>query len=481
VGGILVRKGNSLTSQQLPTRLSLGALVKELAIEGERLSYQKITGTGPLHGWVSLRLNQKDLLVKPEGPALPGPAPEEVGAEPRAPERAPAPALQAMLRAAASGEKLPLRLLQIPGEDDTEGWCILNLLLGRYGTALQLASGIPKLEGFVLDAAALVDSQEAAFLPVRSSPSPEDCDPQGHVVAYDGTYPAPGGARIGYSARICRSSDPADTPLVIHFHGTEECAQYYCSMPSSRGRVPDQDEKMWRSRARAASRFLQVPASVVFADFRGFGWSSEGWPRLSSLCEDAEALIHSLPCIAERCGLPWPYPGPIVAMGYSAGTVVATHLATVFPPGDPIDALVLDAAVGCQWPYSDALYGPALVEIAKAADAFSAWLPEVVETARFHCPCCAGSRGNGKMRSKLVLDTVDKLAMYQGPVLMLHSPQDATCLWVQAMQLKGAALGRVELVRLDDSDHETYMHRNYWPSVTQFLRAVVAAQVPFGG
>eukprot|EP00913_Durusdinium_trenchii_P014946 g14020.t1 len=67
-GGVLVRQGKALTSEQLPQRLSTGALVKELKLEGDRLQFQLTeTGTGPATGWVSLKLKDKELLVLVEG------------------------------------------------------------------------------------------------------------------------------------------------------------------------------------------------------------------------------------------------------------------------------------------------------------------------------------------------------------------------------------------------------------------------------
>lgn len=63
-GGILVRVGKDLASEQVAERLSTGALVKELALEGERLQFQRLTGTGPAIGWVSLKLKGKDLVSK---------------------------------------------------------------------------------------------------------------------------------------------------------------------------------------------------------------------------------------------------------------------------------------------------------------------------------------------------------------------------------------------------------------------------------
>jgi 3-oxoadipate enol-lactonase len=63
-GGILVRSGQDVASQQEKDRLSTGALVVQLALEGERLNYQLMEGTGPKTGWVSIRLKDKELLVK---------------------------------------------------------------------------------------------------------------------------------------------------------------------------------------------------------------------------------------------------------------------------------------------------------------------------------------------------------------------------------------------------------------------------------
>lgn len=63
-GGILVREGQSTTSPQVPDRLATGSLVKEVGLRGERLHYERLTGSGPPEGWVSLKLTDKVLLVK---------------------------------------------------------------------------------------------------------------------------------------------------------------------------------------------------------------------------------------------------------------------------------------------------------------------------------------------------------------------------------------------------------------------------------
>jgi len=64
LGGIIVREGKDLKSTQAADRLSTGALVREESLTDGRLEYTRVTGTGPDKGWVSLKLKEKDLLIK---------------------------------------------------------------------------------------------------------------------------------------------------------------------------------------------------------------------------------------------------------------------------------------------------------------------------------------------------------------------------------------------------------------------------------
>jgi len=63
-GGIIVRQGVDLKSSQLAERLCTGAVVEEVELVAERLHYKKLTGDGPSHGWVSITLSGKPLLLK---------------------------------------------------------------------------------------------------------------------------------------------------------------------------------------------------------------------------------------------------------------------------------------------------------------------------------------------------------------------------------------------------------------------------------
>eukprot|EP00930_Biecheleria_cincta_P072221 TRINITY_DN59657_c0_g1_i1.p1 TRINITY_DN59657_c0_g1~~TRINITY_DN59657_c0_g1_i1.p1 ORF type:complete len:581 (-),score=77.98 TRINITY_DN59657_c0_g1_i1:277-2019(-) len=95
-GGILVREGKETSSPQLSERLTTGAVVKELALVGQRLRFELISGEGPSSGWVSITLGGKPLLVQsdhsetsaklnwtPATPLVPlnRPKPEQVPAE----------------------------------------------------------------------------------------------------------------------------------------------------------------------------------------------------------------------------------------------------------------------------------------------------------------------------------------------------------------------------------------------------------------
>lgn len=65
-GGIIVRTGCALTSPVVAggQRLATGALVRQLATEGDRLLYELLSGKGPSSGWVTLRAAGRELLVQ---------------------------------------------------------------------------------------------------------------------------------------------------------------------------------------------------------------------------------------------------------------------------------------------------------------------------------------------------------------------------------------------------------------------------------
>mmetsp|Transcript_57647 Transcript_57647/g.106065 ORF Transcript_57647/g.106065 Transcript_57647/m.106065 type:complete len:595 (+) Transcript_57647:63-1847(+) len=63
-GGILVREGQAVSAAKCEQRLSTGAKVKQLQLDGDRLHYKLLIGSGPAEGWISVKLKDKDLAVK---------------------------------------------------------------------------------------------------------------------------------------------------------------------------------------------------------------------------------------------------------------------------------------------------------------------------------------------------------------------------------------------------------------------------------
>jgi len=61
-GGIIVRRGESMQSQPFEVRLMTGAIVEQLNIRKNRLHYQRLSGTGPDTGWITIRHNDRDLV-----------------------------------------------------------------------------------------------------------------------------------------------------------------------------------------------------------------------------------------------------------------------------------------------------------------------------------------------------------------------------------------------------------------------------------
>eukprot|EP00930_Biecheleria_cincta_P071047 TRINITY_DN58602_c0_g1_i1.p1 TRINITY_DN58602_c0_g1~~TRINITY_DN58602_c0_g1_i1.p1 ORF type:complete len:584 (+),score=90.63 TRINITY_DN58602_c0_g1_i1:117-1868(+) len=69
-GGVLVREHVDLASSELPERLEMGATAEELAVQGHRMLYKLLDGSGPLRGWVSLNLKGRPLLEMEEPDAF---------------------------------------------------------------------------------------------------------------------------------------------------------------------------------------------------------------------------------------------------------------------------------------------------------------------------------------------------------------------------------------------------------------------------
>uniref|UniRef100_A0A7S4SK95 Erythromycin biosynthesis protein CIII-like C-terminal domain-containing protein n=1 Tax=Alexandrium monilatum TaxID=311494 RepID=A0A7S4SK95_9DINO len=63
-GGIVVRAGKALASAELPERLSKGSLLRQRDLCGERLHFERVTGSGPTEGWVSTKAAGREIVVR---------------------------------------------------------------------------------------------------------------------------------------------------------------------------------------------------------------------------------------------------------------------------------------------------------------------------------------------------------------------------------------------------------------------------------
>jgi len=63
-GGIVVRVGSKLSSEQEANRLSYKALIREERVIGNRLQFKKVEGAGPDVGWVSISWKDRPLVVR---------------------------------------------------------------------------------------------------------------------------------------------------------------------------------------------------------------------------------------------------------------------------------------------------------------------------------------------------------------------------------------------------------------------------------
>jgi len=342
-------------------------------------------------------------------------------------------------------------------------WVAVNIWFGRYDPALELASLVPRSlsrrriltrlralrdaldhQVYICKTIGLVPGKRRQMMRDRKN---------NRVRRLDSTYLVPAtmegpDARISFCAWCNTEASLEDCPLILHFHGNAESASEYTE-----------------NYPRRVS-FERLPATTVFVDNRGCGWSSEPF-RWSTYCTDAEALIGALPKICENLGLPWPYPGGVVAMGRSLGSIPAIHLAVLY--AEQIDALVLDSALACQFPISHLEQNPLFDELSKVLPRLD---PPVDGLDRYNCKCCSWDTwANLLVRSFLYYDNVDKISAYGGPLFMLHSEQDSVCPPSQAKALFRAARGWQKVIHwADKRGHNTTQQQKwFWDELGNFL------------
>ncbi|CAK9074060.1 unnamed protein product [Durusdinium trenchii] len=251
--------------------------------------------------------------------------------------------------------------------------------------------------------------------------------------AEDGTYPA-GGVRIGY-VLLKNQKDP-NAPVILHFHGSGEIAADYL--------LP-----------QLAEKYRDLPAHLLVADYRGYGWSG-GEPSLATFLKDAEPLAEKLPELFVQHGLSWPYPGGLILSGRSIGAQVAVHLAVLFP--SLFRAMVLDSAVATS-ATGDRL-GEARLEVLKQ------WRKEL-ENANLEVlqPLDA---------ELWTLGALDKIRAFNGQLLLLHGLEDDFVPYEGSESLHAATSSRQkELVLVKDASHNNIGHHpEYWNALQRFALKV---------
>jgi pimeloyl-ACP methyl ester carboxylesterase len=230
------------------------------------------------------------------------------------------------------------------------------------------------------------------------------------------------------SARLaCYRAAPHPGALtVIHFHGNAEIVSDY---------VPG-----------VADMVNSFGVNVFFAEYRGFG-ASTGTPSLGAMLDDAESVFQAV-------GAP---PDRIVAFGRSLGSLFAVDVAAHHPD---IAGLVIESGIAD--PLEGAIARVSAEDLGTSPDVLAA---EVA--ARF--------------------DQRAKIALYHGPVLVLHTAQDRLIPSSHAERLAawaGSAPADKKLVIFEHGDHGTIYPANrdeYVAHLAAFLvrlRASSPAKAP---
>ncbi|CAE8714802.1 unnamed protein product [Polarella glacialis] len=355
-GGLVVRESRELTSPQEPERLSTGALVGQLKLAGERLHFERLTGTGPDRGWVSISLKGKALLVKSNR------RPTESEAAARAKEKLPRPevvaALQQASEALAAGAKLEAANDAFTAMAAVWGSCKASrpqlllargLLLWRWsllgkalahlkeadsqgatGASLALLAQKICLSQWLdarrhaeelgrRDVLEVLDHWETAackmdlFFPRSTAMVPQPAEVMPGIRMTDMLIPISEDVELG--ARLLLQVDQAgkalsQKPLVLCFHREDESV----------------DALM--NQGGLFEPFRAAGVSIIAVGYRGYGFSS-GTPSQTSLNSDAGSVCDSLPKLFKDHSLPWPWPGRLVLYGSALGSRVASYLAGV--------------------------------------------------------------------------------------------------------------------------------------------------------
>jgi alpha-beta hydrolase superfamily lysophospholipase len=222
---------------------------------------------------------------------------------------------------------------------------------------------------------------------------------------------------VGNGVDVAARYHPADLslPSILHFHGNGEI-------------VSDYDD--------IASVFHSIGASLVSADYRGYGRST-GSPSARGLIEDAPIILDRVIGLLNERG----HSGPLVVMGRSLGSAPAIELAST--RGDDIAGLIVESGFA-QTPPLLALFGISLESLG--------------------------------LKSMSGMDNEDKMTVVKVPLLVLHAEGDVLLPpWNGERIHMRAASPDKQLVMVPNADHNTIMALGgitYWGPIATFLKSL---------
>lgn len=238
----------------------------------------------------------------------------------------------------------------------------------------------------------------------------------------DPGHPPPPGSRDLFAQvppgdRVALRFHPSspELPTVLHFHGNGEIVSDYDPL---------------------APVFHSMGASVIFAEYRGYGRST-GRPSMSALVRDAHLVLDTVIETLAQEG----HTGPLVVMGRSLGSAPAIELAS--SRSDEMVGLIVESG-------------------------FARTLP-LLGLLGITVSLLGLDRVEG-------VDNEDKMGRVTLPVLLLHAEGDMIVpSWHAERNMEQAASAQKRLVVIPDADHNSIMAvggRLYWGSIAVFIEDV---------
>lgn len=185
--------------------------------------------------------------------------------------------------------------------------------------------------------------------------------------------------------------------------------------------------------------FNEVGLNVVFASYRGYGWSS-GQPTVSALFQDTDTIFDS---VRQWCGRQ-SFTGPLLVMGRSLGSASAIDLAYRHP--DLLKGLIIESGFADSLPLLDLL----------------------------GCRC----RDNGITEADGFNNRL-KIAAIEIPTLILHGARDQIIPLAEAEKLQAESAAKNKQFQVvPGADHNSLMAvagSLYFTIIKQFINGVTGA------